>query len=246
LARARGSGYDEKGFGWGDLRIQPVSSDIRFVDDPGAGGGALARVPRYCPRCERATGPEETLCPQCGETPRAQGYCPVCERFWTLPVRTPCPKHDLPLDDAPEPPAPDDLGATSARLVTLQTFADALAAEAPRLRLEAEGIPTFLEGERMGGRSMYLVATGGVKLQVPEPLAADARILLSQTWTPPAVDHDDLDDAWEDLSPEPGASRRSVMKGVILVLLFGPFVLWLIAALTGYGVRVAPRRPRRG
>jgi hypothetical protein len=114
--------------------------------------------------------------------------------------------------------------------VTVQTFADTLAAQAPRLRLEAEGIPTFLEGARMGGRSMYLVATGGVKLQVPQSLAADARVLLSQTWSP-LPHHDDLDDAWDDLAPEPGAVRRSVMKGAILVILFGPLVLSLFAWL---------------
>jgi hypothetical protein len=106
------------------------------------------------------------------------------------------------------------------------TFADDIQAEAPRLRLEAEGIPTFLEGARMGSRSMYQVATGGVKLQVPEPLSADARVLLSQSWTLPA---DELDDAWEDLIPEPGATRRRVMKGLILLFLASPLVLLLIA-----------------
>ena len=71
---------------------------------------------------------------------------------------------------------------------------------------------------------MYPVATGGVRLQVPQSLAADARVLLSQTWAPVTAD-DDLDDAWEELAPDPGAARRSVMKAAILVVLFGPFVV---------------------
>jgi hypothetical protein len=112
--------------------------------------------------------------------------------------------------------------------VTVATFADDVQAEAPRIRLEAEGIPTFLEGARMGSRSMYQVATGGVRLQVPEPLTADARVLLAQSWMPPA---EDLDDAWDELTPEPGSIRRRVMKGVILFLLAAPFLMFLIALL---------------
>jgi hypothetical protein len=113
--------------------------------------------------------------------------------------------------------------------VTVATFADDVEAEAPRLRLEAEGVPTFLEGARMGSRSMYQVATGGVRLQVPEPLVADARILLSQSWTLPA---DDLDDAWDEMTPEPGANRRRVMKGLIVLWLATPLVL-LVLSLIG-------------
>ena len=55
-----------------------------------------------------------------------------------------------------------------------------------------------LDGERMGSAAMYAVATGGVKLQVPDSLAADARVLLSQSWAPPVdADEDDaLDTAF--------------------------------------------------
>jgi hypothetical protein len=105
-------------------------------------------------------------------------------------------------------------------------------AQGPRIRLEAEGIPAVLQGERMGSRSMYAVATGGLKLQVPRPLEADARVLLSQSWTSPVSD-DDLDDAWEELAPEPGALRRRVMKGVIILLLLGPLWMALITLLLG-------------
>jgi hypothetical protein len=85
--------------------------------------------------------------------------------------------------------------------VEVGRFSDALACQPPRIRLEAEGIPTMIDGERMGDRSMYQVATGGVRLRVPENLAADARIILSQTWSADAAALD-IDD-WHDDDFEP-------------------------------------------
>ena len=183
-------------------------------------------VPRYCPRCDLDPTISETSCHRCGESLRPRGYCDVCEQFWRKDIGEPCPKHELPLEHAPPPPVFATPGAPGSRWVTLETYPDETAAEARRLRLEAEGIPTFLSGARMGSRSMYLVATGGVKLQVPAPLANDARVLLSQTWTPPQ--EEELEDAWDELAPDPGAFRRRVMKRVILFLFLGPFLLVLI------------------
>ena len=157
----------------------------------------------FCPRCDCEVRPPAGLCEECGERLIVQGYCPICERSWRLPVGTLCPKHEVELE--PEPPGEDfrpDRGE-SIRWVTVEVFANALKAEAPRIRLEAEGIPTFIEGSRMGSSSMYPIATGGVKLQVPQALVAKARVILSQTWGPIA-EIDDLDDAWEELIPEPG------------------------------------------
>jgi hypothetical protein len=99
----------------------------------------------------------------------------------------------------------------------------------PRVRLEAEGIPTFVEGSRMGSKSMYDVATGGLKLQVPQSLAGDARAILSQTWGPLPGADDDLDDAWEELAPESGRGFLQVMLGVVLVIFILPLVMMLIA-----------------
>jgi hypothetical protein len=73
-------------------------------------------------------------------------------------------------------------------------FPNSLAAAVPRTRLEAEGIPTFLDGERMGGPGMYGSATVGVKLQVHTDQAAEARIILSQKWTLPKDEQSDFDD----------------------------------------------------
>jgi hypothetical protein len=188
--------------------------------------------PKFCPVCDRKADPNASLCGDCGERLAHQGYCPVCERYLRARVGTTCPKHEVTLESEPPRAEFPDRGesASDTRWVTVETFADALKAEVPRIRLEAEGIPTFVEGARMGSHSMYPVATGGVKLQVPQPLIADARVLLSQNWAPVSPE-DDLDDAWEDLAPEPGAVRRPVMKAVILLVLFGPLLVTLIARL---------------
>src|SRR5262245_41828622 len=136
---------------------------------------------RFCPRCGHVEPAGPVLCRECGESLAAQGYCAVCETYWALAPGTPCPKHEVALESDPPGPAEVFSPGNDQAWVTVGSFADALRAEAPRIRLESEGIPTFLEGERMGGPSMYQVATGGVKLQVPESLVADARILLAQS-----------------------------------------------------------------
>jgi hypothetical protein len=116
--------------------------------------------------------------------------------------------------------------------VTVARFGDALRAEAPRIRLEAEGIPTFVEGERMGSPSMYHVATGGVQLRVPASLVADARILLAQSWATPDED-DDLDDAWDELEPDPGAALRDVGRALVLLVVITPLLLFLFSLWLG-------------
>ncbi len=185
--------------------------------------------PRYCPRCRVVDAGEGPLCVECGETLKAQGYCPICEEFWKLDPGRDCPKHEVELLDQAPPEIvlpPDERNS----LVTIATFTHPNLANAPRIRLEAEGIPTFLDGERIAGNTLYQVATGGVRLQVPASLASAARILISQSWSVPA-EADDLDDAWEDLAPEPGVRRRAVMKLAILVFLFGPIAVTLISML---------------
>ena len=188
--------------------------------------------PRYCARCGGAGRGEGPLCVDCGETLRDRGYCPICEGFWKLDPGADCPKHEVELiDEAPRSEAFDDLGGR-ASLVTVATFSHPNQANAPRIRLEAEGIPTFLDGERIAGNTLYQVATGGVRLLVPSSLASAARILIAQTWAPPHDPGDDLDDAWDDLAPEPGARRRAIMKLAILLFLFGPVLVALISAIS--------------
>ncbi len=194
---------------------------------------AIPSRPRYCPRCRGSAGGEGPLCDECGETLRDRGYCAICEDFWDLDPGSDCPKHDVELLD--EPPRAEGFGPACERasLVTVATFSHPNQANAPRIRLEAEGIPTFLDGERIAGNTFYQIATGGVRLQVPASLASAARILISQSWAAPADPDDDLDDAWEDLAPEPGARRRSIMRLMIYLFLFGPGVVALLSVLAG-------------
>jgi hypothetical protein len=144
------------------------------------------RQPRFCKSCQRAAAGdlERDLCPECGGTVIPQGYCPVCESHWRLPAGATCPKHNVTLKTRPWPAAERASPDEPISWVTVCVFPSALAAAAARIRLEAEGIPTFLEGERMAGLSAYSVATGGAKLQVPHHLFADARVILSQRWGP--------------------------------------------------------------
>jgi hypothetical protein len=142
--------------------------------------------PRFCRSCRTAVRADldRDLCPECGGTVIPQGYCPVCEDHWRLPVGALCPKHEIALGTRLQPAAARALADRAVAWVKVWEFPTSVAAAAARIRLEAEGIPTFLDGERMAGLGAYHVATGGVKLQVPEDLVADARVILSQRWGP--------------------------------------------------------------
>jgi hypothetical protein len=152
--------------------------------------------PRFCPSCLNASPDdhEAPLCPACGDPLEPQGYCPVCEDFWRLAFDALCPKHDIPLEAGPpatsEPIASDRVVSW----VTDKEFPDSLSAAIPRSRLEAEGIRTFVAGERMGAPAMYRVATGGAKLQVPAKQVTEARIILSQDWSLPSDEKADFED----------------------------------------------------
>jgi hypothetical protein len=194
---------------------------------------STADPPRFCPDCARPAGPHDRLCRYCGSRCEPQGYCGVCEAFWPQPVGSRCPKHDLPLEPGslPRPDLRPAGGRPDWR--TVARYASAAQAQGPRLRLEAEGIPTFLDGLRMATALLGHPVVGGVKLQVPADLVDEARILLDQTWdVPPAPD--DLEDAWDELAPEPGARRRAVMRWAIILMLalpLLPFLVELVAAL---------------
>ncbi len=157
---------------------------------------SLNPAPRFCPDCARAADPdhESALCAECGHRLIPQGYCPICESYWRLAVEVPCPKHDVLLEAGPAEPIEPIEVDQAVSWVTVKVFPDSLSAAIPRSRLEAEGIRTFLEGERMGSPAMYRVATGGVKLQVPAHQIAEARIILSQDWSLPADERADFED----------------------------------------------------
>jgi hypothetical protein len=115
------------------------------------------------------------------------------------------------------------------RWTTVAHYSDTQSTDAPRIRLEAEGIPTFVEGERMGSRAMYHVATGGVRLKVPDTMAHDARIILSQTWSATAAQlgiDEDYDEEVGELDLAEGASgslgrRWSVSYNLLIFVAVG-------------------------
>lgn len=185
----------------------------------------------YCPECGVKSEKDAPLCAYCGAKRVVGGYCPICEAPLPRPVGTYCPKHEVELLDPDDEALEVTDEVETAVLVTVRCFNSSVEANAARLRLEAEGIPTFLDAERMGSGAFYSVATGGMKLRVPLSLEADARILLSQSWAPIEDQADELADAWEELAPEPWEKRRQVMKVLILVLLFGPTLLFVAGGL---------------
>jgi hypothetical protein len=145
---------------------------------------------------------------------------------------TPCPKHELALVLPARKPGRDAASRPGEPWVTVAHFGDALQAEPPRIRLEAEGIPTFIEGERMGSRAMYHVATGGVKLRVPASLAGEARILLAQSWSLPHdddEDDDDFDDVSDDFEPDPGTAGREAFRFLVLLVVLTPLLLFVLS-----------------
>ena len=182
-----------------------------------------ADPPRFCRSCNRGHASSRELCPSCGDRLEPQGYCSVCEQFWTLPIGWECPKHEIDLEAAPPPERQLSLGGRDS-WVTVASYIYPHQAEAARLRLDAEGIPSFLDGQRMATNTAYQIAVGGVRLQVPHSSQQDARILLSQSWSVPADDDEDEDDAdWDDLldaAPEaPTWHPVLFWSGVMLLLL---------------------------
>ena len=152
--------------------------------------------PRFCPGCglDKLDDFEGSICPECGDSLRMQGYCPVCEKHWHQDPGSSCPKHDVELESAPtQEPVPAREGGY-VPWVTVSVFVNSATAAILQGRLEAEGIPTSLDGERMGSAGMYLAATRGVRLQVPADRAGDARIILSQKWSLPDDEKADFED----------------------------------------------------
>ncbi|MFT2010160.1 DUF2007 domain-containing protein [Pontibacter sp. 13R65] len=67
------------------------------------------------------------------------------------------------------------------RLVTIATFSQPTEAHILKGRLESEGIPCYLGDEHIvGAHPFYSVAVGGVKLQVEEQHAEEARELVNR------------------------------------------------------------------
>jgi hypothetical protein len=209
---------------------------MRF--DPPPPGATSGARPRFCPRCGQFSpgAGDASSCLECGERLAEAGFCPVCERDWPLSAGAACPKHDVELlENGPEISPAFPAGEVP-DWVTVRGFHRPIEAEAARLRLEAEGIPTFLEGQRMGSSYPYHVATGGIKLQVPRSLVQEARILLSQSWGPPFED-EEWEDDWGDLpaAPEPAPTEEPDAPSAPLIWTL--LLALLVAILVGLALR---------
>jgi hypothetical protein len=199
----------------------------------------ISDVPRFCRDCGRTDRVSEhhSLCAFCGGTLAVQGYCPICEarvrrRFGEL-----CPKHDVTLLEDDPSLRQRQWEGSAISWVTLKRFPDSLAATGARIRLDAEGIPTFIEGERMGAPAMYRVATGGVKLQVPAEFVAEARVILSQDWSWPD-DELELEDGpatsdEEFRTPRAESPRAFLIELIVVAGLAIPLIAALFAYLRG-------------
>lgn len=163
------------------------------------------RPPALCRSCGKGfTDPRGGgLCDECGGRLADRGYCPVCEGYANAEVGEPCPKHDIPLEAAPIPVAPR--ADVRGPWVEVGRFQDAMDCQPPRIRLEAEGIPTVVDGELAGSRSVHAAFSGGVVLRVPESLAAEARVILDQKWSDDAAALGIEDDDWDDRDDDFGA-----------------------------------------
>ena len=181
--------------------------------------GNAAIPARFCPRCTKVRSPEGLLCPECGDALLEQGYCHVCESTWRAQVGEHCPKHEIALESLERSceQGPEDR-YESGSWVTVLRVHHPTGAIAPRLRLEAEGIATFLEGERLGPETG--VAAGGLRLQVPDALAEQAIKILREVADSRTVRmNSELLEATSEQRPRPSRSLgiRHVL-GAILVL----------------------------
>jgi hypothetical protein len=152
--------------------------------------------PRFCPGCklDNFGDFEGSVCPECGDALRAKGFCPVCESHLSQEAGTLCPKHDIELESPQLHERQPIHEGPYVPWVTVSVFPNSAKAGILQGRLEAEGIPTILDGERMGTAGMYFAATRGVMLQVPADRVGDARIILSQNWSLPDDEKADFED----------------------------------------------------
>lgn len=81
-------------------------------------------------------------------------------------------------DERPGQAAAGDIPTNWVVVATHGTDTDA---EAKRLLLEAEGIPTILKNEHMGSASMFQIATEGIRIRVPQEHLADARAACARS-----------------------------------------------------------------
>jgi len=163
----------------------PWSTDDEVAFGAGPTTGDEPAAPRFCERCRKAPRAASDLCPECGDRLELQGYCPVCEGRWKLKVGDHCPKHELELIEARPERGPAFGPKDAIQWTTVWRFPNLFEAEAARLRLDAEGIPTLVDGERMASNFTASAPFGSIPLQVPRALASRAVALIREPWAEP-------------------------------------------------------------
>jgi hypothetical protein len=134
------------------------------------------------------------------------------------------------------------------RWVTIATFSEPTSAHIARLRVESQDIPCIIADENMGTALWhYSIATGGIKLQVPQDRAAEAATAL-QTSSPLSDVEEDEERCARCQSTnigQPRQLRRSVGL-FLLVLLAASFhpLIGLITLFTGICFFMTTRRRR--
>lgn len=74
-------------------------------------------------------------------------------------------------------------------LITIARYSLPYEAHLAKSRLDAEGIPAFVADEHtIGMQWLYSNALGGVRLQVPEPWAEEARCILAEDREQPLME----------------------------------------------------------
>ena len=184
--------------------------------------GMLEKITRvFCAHCRKAQRSTSRLCPDCGETLLEQGYCDVCEQCLLLRVGESCPKHDVPLQSLPSQPFNALFQEAASNIwVTILRVHHPTVAIAPRLKLEAEGIPTFLEGERMGPETGLFGE--GLRLQVPRMHSAQALKVLAEVHPYSEISRSEHEASFE--KTETGQSRLSRL----FILAGFAMVAWLL------------------
>src|SRR5829696_3420118 len=93
------------------------------------------------------------------------------------------PEDDQPIEHVDDGTGDDDGGddeegggeGERVRWVTIASFTNPAEAHVARIKLDSEDIPSVILDENMGVAAWhYSIATGGIKLQVPEPEARRA------------------------------------------------------------------------
>jgi hypothetical protein len=166
------------------------------------------------------------------------------------------------VDDQTDQPLEYEPQRPPMRLVTVAAFANAESANLARLHLESEQIPCCLDNENTAITLWYIQpAVGGIKLQVPEEFADEARELLRDTIPQDVVDNAQALD--EPAEPESSAEvivcptchstdteRLSwgyrVMQAIVIVLLSVSLTVvhpWLLLVGVGYAAYFLLTKP---